>query len=104
MPPNRDPMVATSRWKNQVRIEQAATARSMPGHCGRQRRNPTTSAIVSAAIVAAAGRAVSIDAQSAPSLGKSGAGSFATSSPSSSLIWLAKMITAMPLVKPTVTG
>ena len=89
---------------NQVRNAQPATAMSIPGHCGRQRRNPTISAIASAAIVAAAGRAVSIDAQSAPSLGSSGAGSFATSRPSSSLIWLAKMITAMPLVKPTVTG
>lgn len=36
--------------------------------------------------------------------GRRAAGSTAMSSPSSSLTWLAKMITDMPAVKPTVTG
>jgi hypothetical protein len=37
-------------------------------------------------------------------LGRNAAGSFGTASPSKSLSWLAKMMTAIPAVKPTVTG
>jgi len=40
----------------------------------------------------------------ASSLGRNAAGSFGTASPSNSLSWLAKMMTAIPAVKPTVTG
>ena len=83
-PPNLDPIVATSRYMNQVRKAQPATAMSIPSHYGRQRLNPTISAIDSAAIVAAASRAMSIDTQSAPSLSSSEAISFATSRPSRS--------------------
>ena len=40
----------------------------------------------------------------ASSFGTKAAGSWASVRPSRSLIWLAKMIVAMPAVKPTVTG
>jgi hypothetical protein len=60
--------------------------------------------IVSAVTARAEGLSVGSASASAPSLGSSGPGSFSSARPSSSLIWLAKMMTAMPAVKPTVTG
>ena len=42
--------------------------------------------------------------QIAPSFGSSADGSLVMSRPRSSFTWLAKMMTAMPAVKPTVTG
>ncbi len=49
--------------------------------------------------------AVGNAAPSASSLGTSSPGSLPVSvNPNRSLIWLAKMMTAMPAVKPTVTG
>ena len=52
-----------------------------------------------------AGSTLGRAAHSAGSFSSSGPGSApGKARPSSSLIWLAKMITAMPAVKPTVTG
>ena len=42
--------------------------------------------------------------QIASSFGNSAAGSFVMSRPKSSFTWLAKMMTAMLAVKPTITG
>ena len=59
----------------------------------------------SADIATVAGLMVGSAAPSASSFGTSGPGSFpARRRPNRSVIWLAKMIMAMPEVKPTVTG
>jgi hypothetical protein len=57
------------------------------------------------ATAAAARLVVGSASASATTLGRMEPGSFAGKvRPSSSLSWLARMITAMPAVKPTVTG
>jgi hypothetical protein len=56
------------------------------------------------AVATAAGLSVASASASAASFGTSGPGSLARARPSSSLTWLAKMITAIPAVNPTVTG
>ena len=62
-------------------------------------------AIDSAASAAAAGLTVGSASASAPQLWDERARLRAVSvRPSRSLIWLARMMTAMPAVKPTVTG
>ena len=85
-PPNRVPMVATSRWRNPVRAAETMTAISMAGHVGRSRRRPRMmmSAIPDRPTVT--GFTVSIAAHRARSFGRNAAGSVTTSSPSSSLI------------------
>ena len=52
----------------------------------------------------AAGVRLSRASQSAGIFSSSSPGSFASVRPNSSLTWLAKMMTAIPAVKPTVTG
>ena len=67
------------------------------GQCGRKRRTARMAAIVSAATAMAAALVVGSACARASSLGSSGPGSLPASvSPSRSLIWLAKMMTAMP--------
>ena len=105
MPPKRVPIVATGSENNTVASAAAATAISMPGQCGRKRLRPAMTRMVMAASPMEAGSAVGSAAHSAGSFSSSGPGSAPASvRPRSSLIWLEKMMTAMPAVKPTVTG
>ena len=104
MPPNFVPMVAIGRSRSAVTNAAAPTAISMPGQCGRTRRRPTITAMVPSDSATAAGVMVARAAQSAGSFSSSSPGSSVRLRPSNSRIWLAKMITAMPAVKPTVTG
>ena len=105
MPPKRVPIVSTGSDRATAAIEAAATATSMPGHDGRARFSPTMMTTVSSAMRIAEGLNVPQAAASAFSLGMSSPGSLPSSDrPNSSLSWLAKMMTAMPAVKPTVTG
>lgn len=59
---------------------------------------------VATAMASAAGVKVGMAAPSATILGTKAAGSAPRSRPKSSLSWLARMITPIPAVKPTVTG
>ena len=75
------------------------------GARGAQRFTPTISAIVPAATISAAGFKLPRAAQSTSTFCTISAGSApGRLSPSKSLIWLAKMMTAIPAVNPTVTG
>ena len=82
----------------------ATTTIRKPGQCGRTRRRIRMNAIEKSAIAMAAGRTVPAAAQSAASFGTSSPGSCARSSPNRSFNWLVRMMTAMPAVKPDVTG
>jgi len=105
MPPQRVPMVSTGMLKAQVTMAAMTTAIRMPGQVGRNRFNPMMIRIYSAASTIADTLAVGTPCASAISFGSSSPGSLAVKViPNRSLSWLAKMITAMPAVKPTVTG
>lgn len=105
MPPNRVPIVSAGNCRRATKAEAAATAISMPGQCGRNRRSPRMMPIVSAAVSTAAQLTVPAAWPSAMSLSTIGPGSAPESvRPKRSRNWLAKMITAIPAVKPTVTG
>ena len=81
-----------------------ATAIRMPGQAGRSFLKPTMMAMLTAATATAEKLAVCSAPASACSFGTSSPGSFASVMPNRSLIWVAKMTTAMPAVNPTVTG
>ncbi len=103
--PKRLPMVSTGRLNNHAATAVATTATRRPGHAGRYFRSSRMIAIVAAATATAIGLIVSIAPASACSFGTNALGSRSASvRPSRSLIWLAAMMTAMPAVKPTVTG
>ena len=105
MPPKRVPIVSTGSASAAAATEATATPISMPGQDGRQRFSPAMVAMVSKATRIADGLNVPHAAVSALSFGISSPGSLPSSDrPNSSLSWLAKMMTAMPAVKPTVTG
>ena len=105
MPPKRVPIVSTGKPKAQAATDVATTAISMPGQCGRHRFSPAIRPIVAKASATVAGLTVPKAGASASILAISSPGSLPCSvSPNSSLIWLAKMMTAMPAVNPTVTG
>ena len=76
----------------------------MPGQVGRSFLKPTMMAMLIAATATAEKLAVCSAPASACSFGTSSPGSFASVMPNRSLIWVAKMTTAMPAVNPTVTG
>jgi hypothetical protein len=105
MPPKRLPIVSTGNDSAQVSIAASTTAIRMPGQDGRKRRSAAMTTMLTTATAMAAGLAVRSPPASAMSLGTNSPGSFADSViPPRSLSWLAKMIMAMPAVKPTVTG
>jgi hypothetical protein len=106
-PPKREPMVATSKpsFANTVAASALTTTEIRnPGQVGRSFLSTRMMAIASAATAIVAGRKVGSAAQITSTFGRKAAGSFGISRPSNSLIWLTKMITAMPAVNPTVTG
>ena len=105
MPPNCEPIVATGRCSSALAAAAAATAISMPGQCGRSFLSATMTTIVASDSAIAAGVSVGKYFQSTGSFCSSSPGSASASrNPSRSFTWLAKMMTAMPAVKPTVTG
>jgi len=103
-PPKREAMVGTSRASSQARPAAAATAMRKAGQVGRHLRKPRITSSVTAPIAAALILKVSRASHSASSFGRKAAGSLGSDNPRSSFNWLAKMMTAMPAVKPTVTG
>ena len=105
MPPNLEPMVVTSSPRFQVMNAVSVTAINMPGQWGRSFLRPMMIATVPSERATAAGEMVGSACHRTGIFANSGPGSGALSvRPRRSLIWLAKMITAMPAVKPTVTG
>ena len=105
MPPKALPMVATGRPSAQAATEASATTISMRGQCGRSRRSATSVATDARESASVAALTVGSAAQIAGSFSSSGPGSGpARVRPRSGTSWLAKMIAAMPAVKPTVTG
>jgi len=97
-------MVGTSSASPQASSAATVTASRNAGQVGRQRRRPMMTARVTAPMAAACALTVSSALHSAWSFGRNAAGSFGSVRPSSSFSWRAKMMTAMPAVKPTVTG
>ena len=105
MPPKRVPMVSTGSDSSAAATAVTMTAISMPGHVGRSFRKVAMIAMVTIDIATAAPLAVPAARASASSLGISAPGSWPDSvMPNRSRIWLAKMMTAMPAVKPMVTA
>jgi hypothetical protein len=105
IPPKRVPSVSTGRPNKAAASEARHTAISMPGHDGRQRLSAAIAPIVTSEIATAARLTVPAALPSATSLGSRSPGSWpARLRPNSSLSWLARMMTAIPAVKPTVTG
>ncbi len=105
MPPKRLPMVSTGNDSAQVTTAAHATAINRPGQVGRNFRNRAMMAMLAAETAMAETLAVGSPPASAMSFGINAPGSLPVSvMPKRSLSWLAKMITAMPAVKPTVTG
>ena len=105
MPPKRVPIVSTGRPSSQPTTEASADGDQKPGQCGRQRRSGDDDRDREQRDRHRRG----VDGRQAPrqrlQLRDHGPGSLPASvRPSRSLIWLAKMMTAMPAVKPTVTG
>ena len=104
-PPKRDWIVSTGSCSSVAASVIVAMPRSRLGRRGAKRLSASISATVESATPTAVGLIVSRAAQSAESFSRIGPGSPPASvSPAISLIWLAKMITPMPEVKPTVTG
>ena len=105
MPPKRVPMVSTGSESAQVPNAATATAIRMPGQVGRSFLSATIMRMLTLATAIAETFAVGNPCASVSSFGMSWPGSLAASlMPSSSLSWLAKMMTAIPAVNPTVTG
>ncbi len=105
MPPKRVPMVSTGSASSAAATAVITTAISIAGHVGFHRRTSAMMAMVATETLTAPGLMVPLACASASSLGISSPGSLPDSvMPSRSRIWLAKMMTAMPAVKPTVTG
>ncbi len=105
IPPNRDPIVSTGNPASAAATVVSATAIRKPGQCGRSLRSTRMIPIVPAATPTAAVLTLGRAPASAVSLATIGPGSGPASvSPSRSLSWLARMITAIPEVNPTVTG
>ena len=98
-------MVSIGRVNAQVASAAAATAIKIPGQLGRNRRSTTMRTMLAAATAIAGMLAVGSACANAFSFGTNSPGSFpARVIPSRSLSWLARMMTAMPAVNPTVTG
>jgi hypothetical protein len=102
IPPKRLPTVATSRCNAQAAKLATATPIRYAGQCGRHRR---AAAIDKAATPTACALTVGAALANAASFGTNGPGNVPlTVMPNRSASSPEKMITAMPAVKPTVTG
>ena len=103
-PPKRLPMVSTGKPNSATAPEASTTATRKPGALGASLRSPTISPTQARASARAQPLKLSRCAHSTPSLGRNSAGTPSTCRPSRSLSWLAKMMTAMPAVKPVTSG
>jgi hypothetical protein len=105
MPPKRVPTVSTGSDNAHVANAATTTAIRMPGQAGRSFRRKMMIAMLTAARATAEKLAVPSPPANASSFGRNSPGSFVASViPSRSLSWLAKIMTAIPAVNPTVTG
>jgi hypothetical protein len=105
MPPKRVPMVSTGNDNAQVASAATTTAIRIPGQAGRSFRRPIMMAMQIPETATADKLAVCNPRARTSSFGINSPGSFVVSViPSRSLNWLAKMMTAIPAVNPTVTG
>jgi hypothetical protein len=102
--PKRVLTVCTSRWKTAHTTAARATAIRKDGQAGRSRRNTTIPARDRSVMPTVGKCIVGKASRIAMSVGKSADGSCAIVSPKRLRSWLAKMMTAMPAVNPTVTG
>ena len=103
-PPKRLPMVSTGRPSKAAITDASATTIRNPGHVGLKRRSSTMTAMEAAATAKAAGFKVGAACHKASSFGRKAAGSRpARANPRRSRNWLARIMTAMPAVKPTIT-
>ena len=104
MPPKREPIVSTCRPTAQAMSEAPSTATRKPGTRGAKRRRAMMVASAAAASARVAGSMLPLAAQNASHFSMKPAGTFSMVRPNRSRIWLEKMITAMPEVKPVTTG
>src|ERR1700739_2005138 len=98
-------MVSTGSLSATVASAASATTISIAGQRGCQKRKPTNSAMLASERLSAAGESVEIFDHRKGIFSRSGPGSAPLKDrPSSGLISLEKIVTAIPAVKPTVTG
>jgi hypothetical protein len=97
-------MVSTGSPTSHTAAVAPATATSSAGPRGKKRFISTMTVSAPAATATAAGFTVARTVQSADSFSRKSAGIAPMFSPSRSRIWLEKMMTAMPAVKPVMTG
>lgn len=102
--PNCAWIVATGKCRTDTRTEVIATATINPGALGATRRNITISAMVPMPISAEGREKLARAAHNASILAMNSAGTVVICRPSKSFNWLAAMMTAMPMVKPLITG
>lgn len=102
--PNRLPIVSTGRWNSCTIAVVTTRATSVPGIRLSKRRHTTMIANVSVPTPRAHGLSESMWRASASYFWRNGPGTVSISRPSRSRIWVEKMIDAMPVVKPMVTG
>src|SRR6476469_4542582 len=98
-------MVSTDNLSTTVASAARVTTISIAGHRGRQKCKPAKKAMLAIERLSAAGENVDTFDHRKGIFSRSGPGSAPLKeSPSSGLISLEKIVTAMPAVKPTVTG
>ena len=102
--PKREPMVSTGSCSQAASSEASTTAIRKPGARGAKRRRPKISSMLPAAMPVAQTFTEPKPPASALILGTNSAGRSCRPRPKKSLSWLLKMITAMPAVKPVISG
>ena len=104
MAPNRVPMVSTGIWSSWTTAVVTISATNGLGTRRFRYGHPTMIARATTATSTAHGAAVSRWAPKARHLSRKSAGTAPMRRPRKSFTWLEKMMSAMPLVKPMVTG
>jgi hypothetical protein len=97
-------MVSTGSLSTRAASAANATTINMAGQRGRQKRKPAKSAMLTTERLSAAGESVEIFDHRKGIFSRSGPGSAPLNDKPSGLISPEKIVTAMPAVKPTVTG
>jgi hypothetical protein len=97
-------MVATSSVSAQLASDAAATAIRKPGSFGANRRSSRMTASEPAAMVTVATSRLGIARTYATHFAMKSAGTASICSPSRSFTWLEKITSAIPAVKPVMTG
>jgi len=104
MPPKREPIVSTGRPSIATPAAAATTAIRKAGSFGASLRIATMATSDSRATATVAGETVSRASQNACHFARKLPGTLSSDRPNRSRIWLEKMMTAMPAVKPVTTG